>query len=70
MLKILLAAGHGADDNRGGVCYNEGDNNYLYSLALKKDKHFSVFRQIRNYLFQKSICTSYGGLSCKNQEYD
>lgn len=38
-MKILLDAGHGAGKahNRGGVCYNEGDNNYYYSLVLKKE---------------------------------
>lgn len=36
-MKVLLAAGHGAGDNRGGVCYNEGDNNFYYSLVLKKE---------------------------------
>ena len=39
MLKVILSAGHGLgkDHNRGGVCYNEGDNNYFYSLALKEE---------------------------------
>lgn len=39
MLKILLSAGHGAgpQHNRGGICFNEGDNNYFYSLVLKKE---------------------------------
>ena len=39
MFKIKLDPGHGAGraHNRGGVCYNEGDNNYYYSLVLKKE---------------------------------
>lgn len=39
MIKIMLAAGHGAGKNfnRGGLYYNEGDNNYYYSLVLKKE---------------------------------
>lgn len=38
-MKILLDAGHGAGSahNRGSVCSNEGDNNYHYSLVLKKE---------------------------------
>lgn len=39
MVKILIAAGHGAGKahNRGALCYNEGDNNYYYSLILKQE---------------------------------
>ncbi len=52
MLKVILSAGHGLgkDHNRGGVCYNEGDNNYFYSLVLKeelekyKDIHVDLVR--------------------------
>ena len=38
-MKIILSAGHGAgkDHNRGALYYNEGDNNYYYSLELKKN---------------------------------
>lgn len=38
-MKIILSAGHGAgkDHNRGALYYNEGDNNYYYSLELKKE---------------------------------
>lgn len=38
-IKILLAQGHGAgkDFNRGGLYFNEGDNNFLYSLVLKEE---------------------------------
>lgn len=38
-MKILLDAGHGAGTahNRGATCYNEGDNNYHYSLVLKEE---------------------------------
>lgn len=39
MIRILLAPGHGPGKahNRGGLCYNEGDNNYYYSLVLKEE---------------------------------
>ena len=39
MLKIILDAGHGygPQHNRGAICYNEGDNNYIYSLVLKQE---------------------------------
>lgn len=39
MIRIILVAGHGAGSahNRGGVCYNEGDNNFYFSLVLKKE---------------------------------
>lgn len=38
MFKMLISAGHGAGaaHNRGSVCSNEGDNNYYFSLELKK----------------------------------
>lgn len=38
-IKIMLDAGHGAgrDFNRGSVIGNEGDNNYKYSLVLKRE---------------------------------
>lgn len=38
-MKILLDAGHGAGrtHNRGSVCSNEGDNNFRYSLVLKRE---------------------------------
>lgn len=38
-MKIILDAGHGqgAAHNRGSVIGNEGDNNYAFSLALKKE---------------------------------
>ena len=39
MIKIMLDPGHGAgrDFNRGSVIGNEGDNNYKYSLVLKRE---------------------------------
>ena len=39
MVNVILNAGHGAGKkyNRGGLYYNEGDNNYLYSLVLKQE---------------------------------
>ena len=38
-MRIILNAGHGAgkEHNRGGIYFNEGDNNYLYSLVLKEE---------------------------------
>lgn len=38
-MRILLDAGHGAGraHNRGSVCSNEGDNNFRYSLVLKRE---------------------------------
>lgn len=38
-VKILLAQGHGAGSahNRGGLYFNEGDNNFYYSLVLKEE---------------------------------
>ena len=39
MFIIVLDAGHGYGraHNRGGLCYNEGDNNYYYSLILHRE---------------------------------
>ena len=39
MIKIMLDPGHGAGSNfnRGSVIGNEGDNNYKYSLVLKRE---------------------------------
>lgn len=39
MFRILLDAGHGEGraHNRGGLLFNEGDNNYKYSLVLKRE---------------------------------
>lgn len=39
MIKILLDAGHGAgkDHNRGALCFNEGDNNFVFSAVLKTE---------------------------------
>lgn len=39
MLKVLLDPGHGAGKkhNRGALYFNEGDNNYKYSLVLKEE---------------------------------
>ena len=38
-MKIILDAGHGQGSahNRGSVIGNEGDNNYAFSLVLKKE---------------------------------
>lgn len=37
-MRIILDAGHGAgrEHNRGGLLFNEGDQNYKFSLTLKK----------------------------------
>jgi N-acetylmuramoyl-L-alanine amidase len=53
MIKIILAAGHGPGDNRGGVCYNEGNNNYHYSLALKKE--LDTYDNVQTDLLRKNI---------------
>lgn len=53
MVNILLAAGHGPGDNRGGICYNEGDNNYHYSLALKNE--LDTYDNVQVDLLRKSI---------------
>lgn len=39
MLKVKMDPGHGygPQHNRGALCFNEGDNNYLYSLILKEE---------------------------------
>lgn len=39
MVKILISQGHGAGKahNRGGLCFNEGDNNFYYSEVLKRE---------------------------------
>lgn len=39
MFKILLDPGHGPGKayNRGGIHFNEGDNNFTYSLVLKRE---------------------------------
>lgn len=38
-MKIRVDGGHGAgkDHNRGALYYNEGDNNFYYSLVLKRE---------------------------------
>jgi N-acetylmuramoyl-L-alanine amidase len=39
VIRILINAGHGPGKayNRGALYFNEGDNNYYYSLVLKKE---------------------------------
>lgn len=53
--KILLAQGHGAgkEHNRGGLYFNEGDNNYYYSLELKKE--LETYENIQVDLLRKKI---------------
>ncbi len=53
--KILLAQGHGAgkEHNRGGLYFNEGDNNYYYSLELKKE--LETYEGIQVDLARKNI---------------
>lgn len=55
MLKILIAAGHGAGTahNRGALYFNEGDNNYLYSLELKKA--LEAYKDVKVDLLRKKI---------------
>ena len=35
-INIVLDYGHGKGDNRGGVLFNEGDNNFTFGKLLKK----------------------------------
>ena len=39
MIRVLIDQGHGEGKNfnRGGVCFNEGDNNFHYSAVLKSE---------------------------------
>lgn len=55
MIKILLAAGHGPGKvhNRGALYFNEGDNNYYYSLVLKKE--LETYTGIQVDLLRKNI---------------
>lgn len=55
MIKIRVNAGHGAGPahNRGGICFNEGDNNYLYSLKLKQE--LETYEGVKVDLVRKSI---------------
>ncbi|MBU5439316.1 N-acetylmuramoyl-L-alanine amidase [Tissierella sp. MSJ-40] len=55
MVRILLAAGHGAGPahNRGAIYFNEGDNNYIYSLELKKE--LETYENIKVDLLRKNI---------------
>lgn len=54
-MKIILAAGHGAGKahNRGGLYFNEGDNNYYYSLVLKKE--LETYENVKVDLVRKNI---------------
>lgn len=36
-INIVLDYGHGKGDNRGGVLFNEGDNNFTFGKLLKKN---------------------------------
>lgn len=55
MIKVLLSAGHGSGKayNRGALYYNEGDNNYYYSLVLKKE--LETYEGIQVDLLRKNI---------------
>ena len=54
-MKIILAAGHGAGkaDNRGALYFNEGDNNFFYSLELKKE--LETYEGVKVDLIRKKI---------------
>ncbi|MBC8590597.1 N-acetylmuramoyl-L-alanine amidase [Wansuia hejianensis] len=54
-MKILLDAGHGAGKahNRGGLYYNEGDNNFYYSLVLKSE--LEKYQNVKVNLVRKKI---------------
>ena len=54
-MKILLNAAHGAGKahNRGGLYFNEGDNNFYYSLVLKKE--LETYENVKVDLVRKSI---------------
>lgn len=54
-MKILIAAGHGsgASHNRGALYYNEGDNNYHYSLVLKTE--LEKYKGVKVDLLRKDI---------------
>lgn len=54
-MRVLVNAGHGTgpQHNRGGVCFNEGDNNYYYSLALKEE--LLTYENVQVDLVRKNI---------------
>lgn len=54
-MKILLNAGHGPGKahNRGALYFNEGDNNYYYSLELKKE--LETYERVQVDLVRKNI---------------
>ncbi len=54
-MKILLNAGHGAGKthNRGALYFNEGDNNFYYSLVLKKE--LETYENVKVDLVRKNI---------------
>lgn len=55
MFKMLISAGHGAGKNynRGGLLFNEGDNNYNYSLVLKAE--LETYENVKVDLVRKKI---------------
>lgn len=54
-MKIILNAGHGPGKahNRGALYFNEGDNNYYYSLELKKE--LETYERVQVDLVRKNI---------------
>lgn len=54
-MRINLAAGHGPGKahNRGGLYFNEGDNNFYYSLVLKKE--LETYENVKVDLVRKNI---------------
>lgn len=55
MLEVILDAGHGfgKEHNRGGVLFNEGDQNFKFSLLLKKE--LERYEGVKVYLTRKTI---------------
>ena len=55
MVKIILSAGHGQgkNHNRGGLLFNEGDNNFYYSLELKKE--LETYKDVKVDLVREKI---------------
>lgn len=71
-VKILLAQGHGAGKafNRGGLYYNEGDNNFYYSLILKRE--LETYGDVQVDLLRKKITDNptLPQRAAMGQEYD
>lgn len=68
MVKIILDAGHGYGKafNRGGVLFNEGDQNFKYSLILKSE--LEKYENVKVLLTRKSIKEN-PGLEARGRMY-